>query len=212
MEIKLKSELLEGLTYRGVLAYVASSALGDGKWKTAALAGAVACNTSLMLEGMGELVAAAPMFAAKGAKGTWVVGSGVASTETVQILELDQARRRDFLDDLKNSFEWANPGLPFTMNAADGKAVGSWLKDNKHLTRSEWKRAIYFRYMSEGIIKTQRLYLWLSRLNEYLNAPKDRFGKEMPNGIGGKYGEALAREQSNDAARRAAVAAAGSNA
>jgi hypothetical protein len=74
MEIKISTEIIEQLTYRGVLAYVASTVLGDGKWKTAALAGAVACNTSLMLEGMGELVAAAPMFAAKGATSTWVVG------------------------------------------------------------------------------------------------------------------------------------------
>jgi hypothetical protein len=133
----------------------------------------------------------------------------VADGEKVQILESDSSRRKDFLDDLKNSFEWANNGMQFTMNAADGRAVQAWLKENKHITRPEWKKAIYYRYMSEGIIKTQRLYLWLGRLNEYLDAPKDRFGKSMPNGIGGRVGEAIGREKSNSAARQAAVAAAG---
>lgn len=207
-EIIIHSEVVEMVTYRGVLAYVAVRTLGDGRWTTAQLAKVVSCNTSLMLEGMQELHGVAPEYVHKQDKMKWPLGSGVADGEKVQILESDSARRKDFLDDLKNSFEWANNGMPFTMNAADGRAVQAWLKENKHITRPEWKKAIYYRYMSEGIIKTQRLYLWLGRLNEYLDAPKDRFGKSMPNGIGGKHGEAIGREQGNYAARQSAVAAA----
>ena len=53
------------------------------------------------------------------------VGRGVASDERVQILESDAARRQDFLDDLKSSFEWANKGASFTMNVTDGKEFRS---------------------------------------------------------------------------------------
>ena len=65
MEIKLETEVFEGLTYRGVLAYVAARFLGDGSWTTAQLAQTVSCNTSLMLEGMRELHAVAPEIVGK---------------------------------------------------------------------------------------------------------------------------------------------------
>ena len=163
-----------------------------------------------MLEGMQELYAVAPEVVGAQRKTKWPVGSGVASTERVQILDLAAARRQDFLDDLKRSYEWANPELPFTMNAADGKAVGKWLKENQHLNRADWRKALNHRYKSEGIVKTQPIHLWLGRLIEYREAPLDRYGKVMLNG-GGKNGEAITREQSNNAARREAVAAAGSH-
>jgi hypothetical protein len=95
------------------------------------------------------------------------------------------------------------------MGSADGAAVKRWLKQNKEVTREEWRRALGNRYKSEGVVKTQALYLWIGRLLEYLEAPLDRYGKTMPNGIGGKHGEALGREQGNYAARQSAVAAAG---
>jgi hypothetical protein len=127
-------------------------------------------------------------------------------------LDEQTGRRQDFLDDIKAIFEWANKGMAFTMTAADGAAVQRWLKQHKEWTREQWRYALRNRFLSEGIVKAQYIHLWLGRLNEYLEAPLDRYGKVMPNGVGGKYGEALAREQSNDAARRSAVAAAGSNA
>jgi hypothetical protein len=214
MEIILNIETIGILTYRGVLAYVAAKALGDGQWSTAQLAQAVSCNSSLMLEGLHELHEADGQLVGKQTKSKWPVGTRVASDEQVQILDSSAGRRVDFLDDIKAIFEWANKDvdLKFTMAAADGQAVQRWLKQHKDWTREMWRTALRNRFLSEGVVKSQYIYLWLSRLNEYLAHPKDRFGKEMPNGIGGKYGEALAREQSNDAARRAAVAAAGSHA
>jgi hypothetical protein len=211
MKIIIDSDFLEGLTYRGVLAVVAVTALGDGRWSTAQLAQAVSCNSSLMLEGMGELHTLWPEFIGKQTKNKWPLGTGVASTEKVQILESDSTRRQDFLDDVKKAYEFVNKGLPFTMGSADGAAVKRWLKQNKEVTREEWRRALGNRYKSEGVVKTQALYLWIGRLLEYLEAPLDRYGKVMPNGIGGKIGQAIGVEQSNNDSRRAAVAAAGRN-
>jgi hypothetical protein len=209
MEITLKSDLVESLTYRGILAYVATQALGDGEWTTAQLAQAVSANASLMLEGMQELHLAAPTLVGKQLKTKWPVGSGVASTERVQILDSAAGRRQEFLDDIKAIFEWANKGLLFTMMAADGAAVGRWLKQHKDWTREQWRTALRNRFLSEGIVKSQSLCMWLSRLHEYLEAPLDRYGKVMPNGVGGKIGNAIAVEQGNRSAREAAVAAAG---
>ena len=212
MKIIIDSELLEGLTYRGVLALVAVTALGDGLWTTAQLAQSVSCNSSLMLEGMQELHTAAPGLVAKQVKMKWPVGTGVANEFQLQILDSAASRRTDFLDDIKAIFEWGNKGLQFTMNASDGQAVQRWLKERKDWTREMWRAALRNRFLSEGIVKSQPIYLWLARLVEYVEAPLDRYGKVMPNGVGGRVGEAITREQSNSAARQAAVAAAGSNA
>ena len=211
MRIIINSELLEGLTYRGVLALVAATALGDGQWTTSQLAQTVSCNASLMLEGMQELHDLWPEFVGKQMKMKWPLGSGVASPDTLQILDSAAGRRKDFLDDIKAIFEWGNKGLEFTMNAADGRAVQLWLKQHKDWTQEQWRLALRNRFLSEGIVKAQAIYLWLSRLNEYLEAPLDRYGKVMPNGVGGKIGEAIGREQGNRASREAAVAAAGTH-
>jgi hypothetical protein len=206
MKIIIDSELLEGLTYRGVLALVAVTALGDGLWTTAQLAQAVSCNSSLMLEGMGELHTAAPGLVAKQVKMKWPVGTGVANEFQLQILDSAASRRTDFLDDVKAIFEWGNKGLQFTMNAADGLAVQRWLKERKDWTREMWRVALRNRFLSEGIVKSQPIHLWLGRLVEYLEAPLDRFGKLMPNGVGGKHGAAIGTENSNRQAREIAIA------
>ena len=95
-------------------------------------------------------------------------------------------------------------------DALDG-LLARWLKQNKEWSREQWRMALRNRFLSEGIVKSQPIYLWLARLVEYVEAPLDRYGKVMVNG-GGKVGEAITREQSNNAARQQAVAAAGSNA
>lgn len=208
MKIILNSELIENLTYRGVLALVAATALGDGQWSTAQLAQTVNANSSLILEGMHELHDAWPEFVGKLSKSKWPIGTGVANEFQLQILDCAAGRRQDFLDDIKAIFEWGNKGLDFTMNAADGMAVQRWLKQNKGWDREQWRTALRNRFLSEGIVKSQPVHLWLGRLVEYLEAPLDRYGKVMVNG-GGKNGEALTREQGNNAARQEAVAAAG---
>jgi hypothetical protein len=206
MRIIIDSEIIEGISYRGVLALVATAVLGDGCWTTAQLAQAVSCNSSLMLEGLQEIYATG--LVGKQSKGKWPVGTGVANELQLQILDSAAARRKDFLDDMKSIYEWGNKGLSFTMSAADGSAVQRWLKQNKW-DREQWRTALRNRFLSEGIVKSQPVHLWLGRLVEYLEAPLDRYGKVMPNGVGGKTGEAISREQGNRAAREAAVAAAG---
>lgn len=208
MEIKLSAKIIEQLTYRGVLACVATQVLGDGSWTTAQLAQSVSCNSSLMLEGLQELHDAAPAVVGKQVKTKWPVGTGVSNELQLQILDSAASRRQDFMDDIKAIFEWANKGLLFTMTAADGMAVQRWLKQHKDWNQEQWRTALRNRFLSEGIVKAQYIHLWLGRLNEYLEAPLDRYGKVMMNG-GGKNGEALTREQGNHAAREAAVAAAG---
>jgi len=210
-EIIIHSEVIDQVSYRGVLAYVAVQALGDGRWTTSQLANVVSCNSSLMLEGMQELNAAAPEYVHKQEKGKWPLGNGVADPDKVQILDDKANRRIEFLDDMKLAYEHVNKGLPFTMSAADGLAVNRWLKQNKEVTREEWRKALKNRYKSEGVVKTQALHMWVGRLLEYLEAPLDRFGKTMANGVGGKVGAAIDTEINNRSAREAAVAAAGVN-
>jgi len=216
--MEIDKEIVGSLTYRGVLAYVACLTLGDGSWTSAQLAQSVACNSSLMLEGLHELHTARPEIVGKQHGFKWPVGSGVASTEQVQILDSKASRRTDFLDDVKKMFEWANRDkddpnsfLAFTMNAADGIAVQRWLKQHPEVTQEQWRLCLKHRFTSEKIVKSQGLAFWVPRLLEYLEGRKDQYGKLMVNG-GGKLGNAITTELGNNAARRAAVAAAGINA
>ena len=208
--MEIDKEIVGSLTYRGVLAYIATLVLGDGSWTTAQLAHAVSCNSSLMLEGMHELYRLQPTLVGKQRGTKWPVGSGVASTESVQILDLKAMRRTALLDDIKKIMEWATK-LPFTMGSYDGIAVARFLKTHSKVTQEEWRLALKHRFTSEGIVPGQPLHVWLDRLMEYLPGRQDKYGKLMPNGVGGKVGETLAREQSNSEARQRAVAAAGAN-
>lgn len=202
--IELDAGIISKLeSYRGTLAYVAVMVRGEGSWPTAHLAAAVNCQTAVMREGLEELSRLHPEAVRRKAN-TWVVGGGVASDESVQILESEKARRQDLLDDLKLFCEWAT-GMPFMMQPADAKAVSEFLKVNKAWTRDMWKTAMRHRAKSEGANLSQPIYLWLRRLTEYLISPLDRYGKAAPNG-GGKIGQAINVEQSNREARAAAVA------
>ena len=205
MRIIINSELLEGLTYRGVLALVAAAVLGDGQWTTSQLAQTVSCNSSLMLEGLGELHTKNPEFVSKAGKGKWMVGTGKCEDDRVQILDCEAAKRTELLDDLKKYWDWGNPGVPFSMNAADGRAVGKFLKDHKDWDQTLWRTALRNRCMSE-VNHAQPLFAWVGRLGEYSATPLDRYGKPMLNG-GGKHGQAVGTELSNRQAREIAVAA-----
>ena len=194
--MEIDREIVGSLTYRGVLAYVACLTLGDGSFTSAQLAQAVACNTSLMLEGLHELHAARPEIVGKQHGFKWPVGSGVASTERVQILDSKDARRRALLDDIKAIFEWANKDLNFTMGATEGVAVARWLKQNQNVTQEQWRLALKHRFTSEAIVKAQSLAMWLPKLMEYLEGRQDKYGKLMVNG-GGKHGEIITNRQRN---------------
>ena len=200
--MEIDKEVVGSLTYRGVLAYVAIGVLGDGKWTTAELAQAVSCNSSLMLEGMHELVEAAMIEKQKGTKWT-IVGYG--TTAAVQILDSEKVRRQDFLDDLKKYWDWGNPGVPFTMNASDGKAVQDFLKQHRDWDRPMWRLALKHRCMSEEVNHAQPLFSWVRRLVEYSAGPLNKFGRPMMNG-GGRHGEVITTRQRNREAVERAVA------
>jgi hypothetical protein len=197
-------------SYRGTLAYLAVRVRGECEGTTPFFAEVVNCQTAVMREGLEELSRLFPEVVKKASSTKWVVGSGKAAEEGVQILDSAAGRRKDFLDDLKAIWEWGNK-VPFTMNAADGAAVARWLKQNKEWSREQWRQALRNRFLSEGIVKSQPVYLWLARLVEYVEAPLDRYGKVMLHG-GGKLEQAVNTEIGNRAAREAAVAAAGSHA
>jgi hypothetical protein len=207
VDITLKTEVIKNLSYRGILAYVAVGLLGDGEFTTAVLASEVGCNSSLMLEGIQELCIQAPLFITRASKMKWSVGTGVPAAETLQILESDAGRRAELLDDLKKYWDWANPNVKFTMNAADGRTVVNFLKKHKDWDGRVWRHALRNRCRSE-INHSQKIYNWLPRLEEYLASPLDRYGKPMQHGVGGKLGQALTTEDGNRAAREAALAAA----
>ncbi len=193
-------------THKAVLAYIAVLMGGPGTWTTAQLAGIVACQTEAMREGLQELSLRYP--AALGRKSPkspeWIIGDGIKVTEEVQILESGSERRLALIDDLKRYWDFRNPGLPFAFGAPEGKAVAGWLKKNPEWTQEMWLKALRNRAKSE-VVHSQRIYLWLSRLNDFYDSPLDRYGKPMLNG-GGKVGEAITTEQRNREARAAAVA------
>lgn len=203
MGISLEPEVVERLSYRGVLAYVASQVLGNGCWTTAQLAQTVNCNSSLMLEGLQELTDALPELVHRMVGRKWPVGTGEVDPAKVQILDSEQGRRTDFLDDLKIYWEHRN-STNFTMSAADAAAVKRFLKQHKDWDRPVWRLALNNRGKSE-VNHSQPLYLWLARLEEYSAGPIDRFGKPLAGGIGGKHGKAIETEQRNRDARERAV-------
>jgi len=196
-------------SYRGTLAYLAVRVRGECEATTPYFAEVVNCQTAVMREGLEELSRLFPEVVKKASSTKWVVGNGKA--EGVQILESSAGRRKDFTDDLKKYWDWGNPALKFSMNGKDGKQIAMFLKEHSDWTQETWRQALRNRCLSE-VNHAQPIWCWVSRLAEYSATPIDRFGKPMPNGVGGRVGQALGVEQGNRAAREAAVAAAGSHA
>jgi len=201
--MELQSEIIEKLTWRGLLAYVAVSLAGHAEASTAALAGLVKAQTPVVLEGLRELAEVAPTLCRKAPKNKWGCGEIKAGEGTVvQNLDCVDSRRKEFLDDVKRIYEWANKGLTFTMNSADGLAVKRFLRQYKDWDRPTWQQALRNRFLSE-VSTSQPLCMWLVRLVEYIDTPLDRYGKPMENG-GGKHGEtATVRQRNREAVERA---------
>jgi len=202
--IQLENEVIEKLSSKGVLAYVAVLLADGTEASTAALAGLVRCQSGVMLEGLKELTVAVPERVSK-AKNKWRCGVVKVGDGVVQNLDSQSERRIEFIDDLKRAWEWANPGLIFTMTALDASAVNRFIRVHRDWTKPMWKRALYHRFTSEGVNPSQSLFAWVPRLEEYALFPLDRFGKRMENG-GGKHGEAATVRERNREAVATAVA------
>ena len=203
MQISIDTAIIEKLSSKGVLAYLAVVMADGTEASTASLAGLVRCQTAVMLEGLKDLSVAAPELVAK-AKTKWRCGV-VKSGDGVVLgcLDLQAERRKEFLDDVKAIWEWGNKGMTFTMDALDGRAVGKFLNQYREWDRQMWQKALRNRFLSEGIVRSAPLHRWLGLLVEYAEKPLDRFGKQMENG-GGKRGETITiREQNREAVARA---------
>jgi hypothetical protein len=203
MEITLRSDILNTLTYRAVLAYVAVSALGDGEWTTAQLASMVKCNSSLMGEGLQELSSVARTVVDRASRMKWKVGSGSPDTTALVVMDERRIRRREFTDDLKMYWEHQNKGVPFAMTPRDCKAVDQFLRDNPTWERRMWQRALNNRFHSV-VNRSQQLFSWVPRLVDYFDYPLDAYGK--PRGENGKHEQAATTEAGNRLAREQAIA------
>lgn len=200
--IQLSEQIIEKLTSRGVLAYVAVSIAGSGVYTSALLATAVHCRTDMMREGMNELAVHHPevvQWVSKDKK--WYVGG---AENPVGALQEKDRRRSTLIDDLKKYWEYLNPNLPFSFGANDGSAVGHFLKRHSEWKRETWIGALRNRCRSD-INKSEPFYKWLSRLEEYAAGPLDRYMKPLE--TGGKHGEAISREAANSLAREAFTSA-----
>ena len=205
MQITLETEIIEKLSPKGVWAYLAVLMAGTAEATTATLAGFVGCQTVAMLEGLKDLSVVAPELVGKH-KNKWRCGVVKAGDGVVlESLDAQAERRREFLDDVKAIWEWANKGMTFTMDGLDGRAVGKFLNQYREWDRQMWQKALRNRFLSEGIVRSAPLHRWLGLLVEYAESPLDRFGKRMENG-GGKHGEATAIRQGNREAVERAVA------
>jgi hypothetical protein len=202
--IQLDEKLIENLSYKGVLAYVAASYAGSGVYTTYLLATSVQCTTGLMRDGMGELAIQHPTVVQwLKTERKWQI-AGAASTG--QILQEESIRRINLLDDIRAYWNHLNPDRPFLFSGPDGAAVGQFLKRHREWSRRDWQMALNNRAKSV-INKSEPIYKWLSKLEEYASGPLDQYMKPMTNG-GGRVGKAIDLEVSNRAAREAAVSGA----
>lgn len=195
--IQLDETIIEKLSSRGVLAYVAVNMAGAGVYSTANLAFIVHSSSNIVIEGLKELAQLQPE-SLQSKKNKWYVGGEVKLDGALQA---QTERRQSLIDDLKKYWDHLNPGREFPFGPEDGMAVNRFLKRHTGWTRADWQRALNYRARSEGIIATFPIYRWLSTLDQFLAGPTDRYGKAMPHGIGGKHGKAVDLEAGNRAAR-----------
>lgn len=204
MGITLQTEIIERLSSKGVLAYVAVTLAEGSEATTAVLAALVRCQTAVMLEGLKELVLEAPELAGKAPKNKWRCGVvQVGAGEVVQNLESSMERRKSFIDDLKIYWDHRNPNFQFSMDAQDGLQIKRFLDSHPDWTQDMWRSALNNRGKSD-VNHAQRLFSWVGKLSEYSASPLDRYGKPMLNG-GGKHEEAATVRQRNREAVESAI-------
>ena len=155
--MKLETAIIERLTWRGILAYVAVSLAGHVEATTAALAGLVKAQTAVMLEGLKELADVAPETVEhatvidkktgkpKKSSTIWKCG-GETIASVVQ--NLDSNKYRLLVDDLKKYHDFLNPEIPFSMGGPDGTAIRQFLRDHQNWTPEQWRKCLHNRALS----------------------------------------------------------------
>ena len=198
LEMELESALLQKLSSRGILAYVAVSSAGNALASTAALAGLVRVQTWLMLDGLKELAAEAPSVVVKAPKNKWQCGAGGAE---IGVRNLDSERYRLFVDDLKKYWDFINPAIPFAMGGADGAAIRQFLNDHREWNQAMWRDALRNRGISvkkhRNGSASESLYKWVRKLGDYAAGPLDTYNRPVE-GMGN--GKAIAIQHGNRAA------------
>lgn len=196
VDVVLKHEILDKLSHRGIMAYVAVTLAGVVDASTSTLAGLVRVQPAVMLEGLKELAVAEYGTVRPGKKGRWlcgpaVNGAGVASTTGTE-------RYAVFIDDLKGYWDYLNPGLPFAMGGADGAAIRRWLADHPNWERQHWRRALWNRSQSV-VVKSAPFFTWIPKLSEHAAESLNEYNK--PQEGTGKKGVAINVEEANRSAR-----------
>jgi hypothetical protein len=208
VDIHLEVAVIDMLSSKGVLAYVAVQMADGTEVTTAVLAGLVRVQTAAMLEGLKELSVTAPGAVTQVGR-HWRCGV-VRSTDGGEVIPIvDSDRYRILVDDLKTYWEFINTDpstgellRPFVMDGRDGAAIQAYLRKHRTVTREDWQKALNHR--KNSVVKfghatvSEPFWKWVRRLDEYAAGPLDRFGK--PAEMGGKRGEAINIQDGNRAA------------
>ena len=202
MDIHLEVAILDRLSSRAILAYVAVKMADGSEASTAILAGLVRAQTSVMREGLNELSVAAPGAVSKAPKNRWRCGV-VKTNDGGQVLQIvDSERYRSFVDDLKKYWDYLNPEHVFAMEGRDGEAMRRLLIKHRTWTQEEWRMSLQHR--KDSVVKfnhasrTEPFWKWVGRLDEYLGGPLNEYNK--PAETGGKRGQAISIQEGNRAA------------
>jgi hypothetical protein len=194
--MELKNEIIEQLSPKGILAYVAASMAEHGDHTTAALASLVRCQTAVMREGMNELVVAIPELVRKNGR-LWWVGCVEAGAGMVQLRNPEIERYRLLVDDLKKYWDFLNPNMPFSMSGKDGVQIGRFLREHRDWGQMDWRVALNNRKTSvmryRAAPKTSAIWVWIARLGDYSAGPLNAYGKPPGGGKDEHNREALAR-------------------
>lgn len=209
MDVVLKQEILDKLSHRGIMAYVAVSLAWNVEASTAVLASLVRVQTAMMREGLQELaVASVPAIVRPAKKGYWACGDGTGEPGALAAITWNDSSTRYavFVDDLKKFWDHTNPEIPFSMGAKDGQAIRRFLTDHRDWEQHHWRQALNNR--SKSVVnRSAPFFTWIAKLSEHAAGPLNEYNK--PQEGTGKHGAAIGVEQSNRTAREQVLAAAG---
>ena len=197
--IKLHNDILDKLSHRGILAYVAVTLAGDATLTTAVLAASVKISSAIMLEGLTELAVVAPEAVIRKDK-KWICGLGGGEEPKPNA---DLERFRLLIDDLKKYWDYLNPEIKFSMAGPDGLAIKTFLKDHQTWTQDMWRTALNNRktsvlHFGNGS-RTEAIFTWVRKLGDYYSGPLNSFNKPVEGS--GKHGKVVSLEQQNRLAR-----------
>jgi len=208
--IELKQEIVERLSSKGILAYVAASIAGSGEASTAALAGLVKAQTGVMLEGLKELAVEAPDAVRASGRGKWQCGALMAGTGVI-VQNLDSERYKTFVDDLYTYWNFLNPLIPFSLSGKDGAVIKRFLRDHPDWEREDITKALKHRIISivkhGAASRSEPFYSWVGSLDKFAAGPINQYGRPVEGS--GKHGQAISIEQQNSLARAAVLSGQG---